>query len=302
MCEMWKSVKDERELTIEEWKSVIIKLRSLLDPQAEICFTGGEPLLKTGILRLIRFVTEIGFRTSLNTNAYLIDEEMAQAISQSSLWSITISLESLNESTHDFIRDTSGSYRRVMNAIECLSTFCDNLNIGLPTVILDRNLDDIIDLAQWTQNNKKLHSIRFQAMMQPLDTPEDKEWHKNDRYNSLWPKDVDKVCSVLDTLIRQKEKGELGKLSNSISQLKVFQDYFRNLSALHRVKECIFSDFVMNINHIGDIYLCPNMKSLGNVKADDMNKIWHSDVTDQTREQIRRCERSCHIVINCFWE
>lgn len=302
MCEMWKSVKDVRELTVEDWKSVLVQLRSLLDPHAEICFTGGEPLLKTGILGLIRFAAENGFRTGLNTNAYLIDEEMAQAIAESSLWSITISLESLDENTHDFLRGISGSYLKVIKAIEYLNKFCDGLYIGTSTVILDSNLDDIIDLARWVQNNKRLHSIRFQAMMQPLATPEDKDWHKNDRYNSLWPKNVDKACSVLDKLILLKEKGKLGKLSNPISQLKIFQDYFRNPSGLLRVKKCIFSDFVMNINHIGDIYLCPNMQSLGNVKTDDMNKIWYSDRTIQTRDEIRKCGRSCHIVVNCFWE
>lgn len=46
MCKMWESTKDTRELGIEEWKLVINKLKKLLDPQAEICLTGGEPLLK----------------------------------------------------------------------------------------------------------------------------------------------------------------------------------------------------------------------------------------------------------------
>lgn len=302
MCEMWKSVKDERELTNEEWKTVFLKLRNLLNPEAEICFTGGEPLLRTGIIDLISFASEMGFKTGLNTNAYLIDEKMAQAISWSSLWSITISLESLNEKTHDFIRGTPGSYRRIMNAIEYLSKYCDRLYIGISTVILDTNFEDIIDLALWVQSNKKLHSIRFQAMMQPLATPKDTQWHKNDKYNILWPKDIDSVHSVLNRLIQLKEEGGLEKLDNTVAQLKIFQQYFRDPFNLPMMKKCIFSDDVININDIGDVYLCPDIGSIGNVRTEDINKVWYSERVNFVKEQIKECKRSCNFIVNCFWE
>ncbi len=302
MCEMWKSIEDERELTIEEWKAILLEMKDLLNPHAEICFTGGEPLLKAGILKLIRFATEVGFRTGLNTNAYLIDEKMAQSISRSSLWSITISLDSLNEDTHDFIRGTPASYRKAINAIEFLSKFCHNLHIGISTVILENNLEDIIDLALWVQGDKRLHSIRFQAMMQPLATPEDREWYRNDIYNLLWPKDADSIRSVLNKLILLKQNGDFGKVNNPVDQLKAFQDYFQSPFDLPRVRKCVFSDTVINLNQIGEIYLCPEMSSIANIKTDNINKIWYSDRTSQMRDEIRKCERSCKFAVNCFWE
>ena len=301
MCKMWESTKDTRELEIEEWKVVISKLKKSLDPQAEICLTGGEPLLKRGILDLVRFIADQGLRAGLNTNAYLIDEEMAQSIASSGLWSITLSLESLNENTHDFMRGIPGSYRRVMDAIGYLAKFCGSLWIGISTIISDKNLDEIIDLTRWVQKSEKISSIRFQAMMQPLATPEDKEWHKNDRHNSLWPKDIDKIDSVLNTLMLLKEKGQLEKLCNPVNQLKVFQVYFKSPSTLPIVKRCIFFEEVVNINHIGDVYLCPELGSLGNVKTNDISEILYSGKTAQAKEQIGMCERSCKLAVNCFW-
>ncbi len=301
MCKMWESAKDAHELKIEEWKVVINKLKKFLDPQAEICLTGGEPLLKKGILDLVRFITDQGLRAGLNTNAYLIDEKMAQSIASSGLWSITLSLESFSEDTHDSMRGTPGSCRRVMDAIGYLAKFCNSLWIGISTIISDKNLDEILDLARWVQKSEKICSIRFQAVMQTLATPEDKEWHKNDRHNSLWPKDIDKVDEVLNTLILLKEKGQLEKLCNPVNQLKVFQAYFRNPSRLPIAKKCIFSEEVMNINHIGDVHLCPELESLGNVKTTDLEEILYSDKLAQVKEQIGMCERSCKLVVNCFW-
>ena len=301
MCKMWESAKDARELEIEEWKAVIKKLKKFLDPKAEICLTGGEPLLKKGILDLVRFITDQGLRVGLNTNAYLIDEKMAQSIASSGLWSITLSLESLNEDTHDSMRGTPGSCRRVMDAIGYLDNFCDNLWIGISTIISDKNLDEIVDLARWVQKNEKTCSIRFQAIMQTLATPENKEWHKSDGHNYLWPKDLDKAESVLNTLTLLKGKGQLEKLCNPVNQLKVFQAYFRNPSLLPVVKKCIFSEEVMNINHIGDVQLCPELGSIGNVKAADPEEILCSDKFAKVKEQIEMCKRSCKLAVNCFW-
>lgn len=301
MCKMWESPKDVRELKIEEWKVVINKLKKFLDPQGEICLTGGEPLFKKGILDLVRFITNQGLRTGLNTNAYLIDEKTAQAIVNSGLWSITLSLESLNENTHDSMRGMTGSYRRVKKAIEHLSRFSNRLQTGISTIISNKNLDEIVDLAQWVQKSENVCSIRFQAIMQPLTTPEEREWHKDDRYNLLWPKDMGKVDSVLNTLIQFKEKGQLEKLCNPVNQLKVFQAYFKDPSRLPIVKKCIFSEEVININHIGDVHLCPELQPLGNVKTTNLEAILSLEKLAPVKGQIEKCGRSCKLAVNCFW-
>ncbi len=302
MCEMWKSTRNPQELTCEEWKLVLMRLRDVLDPQAEICFTGGEPLVKTGIMELIRFAAELGFKTGLNTNGYLIDEPMARAISVSSLWSITLSLDGMNEHTHDLIRGTPGSHRRVMKAIEHLSAFCKELYIGIGTVILDTNLDEIVDLVLWVESNPRISSIRFQAVMQPLATPKDSAWHKNDHYNVLWPKDTGKVHRILDTLIALKEKKEACKLSNPVAQLEIFRDYFCNPADVVKARGCVFSERVININQAGQLHLCPRMQPIGNAKTDDMRLLWGSEGIKRTREAMASCTADCDSTVNCFWE
>ncbi len=302
MCEMWRGCEGGQELSIEEWEQVIIELKKMLDREGEIHFTGGEPLLKNGILRLIESAAERGFRTGLNTNAYLIDKSMAEAISDSGLNGITISLESINEDIHDSMRGTPGSCRKVMDAIKYLSEFCPELNIGIATVITDSNLEGIIDLVHWVEKNQKLKAIRLQAMMQPLNTREDKNWYKNSKSNTLWPKNINKATSVLSKLISLKEQKVFYKLNNPVAQLNVFQDYFRNPSELPKIKNCIFFEQAVNISHLGDIYLCPELEPIGNVKNADMDGIWFSDQTNRVRQQMRQCQKSCKLLVNCFWE
>jgi MoaA/NifB/PqqE/SkfB family radical SAM enzyme len=300
ICEIWRAAGDDQELDLEGWKPALTRLRDVLDPEAEICFTGGEPLIKKGIVELIRFAGEIGFRTGLNTNGYLLDAAMAEALRDASLWSITFSLDGLNEQTHDFIRGVPGSYKRVIQAIDHLSA--SRIQIGIGTVIVEQNLDEITDLVFWTEKQPRLQSIRFQAMMQPLATPQENSWHRNERYNPLWPKDIMKVNRVLDTLVGLKEEKKVGKLSNPAAQLKIFRDYFRDPSAMMKARGCVFSDAVININQTGELRLCPKMRSLGNVRTGSPQELLNSDHAGQVREAMKNCKTDCDSVVNCFWE
>jgi MoaA/NifB/PqqE/SkfB family radical SAM enzyme len=298
---MWKHPNAKDKLTVGHWKEVIKDLRWLMGPEGEICFTGGEPLLYNGILGLIRYASSLGFRTGLNTNAYLIDKSLAKEICQSRLWSITISLESHKESTHDFIRGMKGSYRKAIEAVDHLAALSVDLNIGLAAVITAANADDLVDLVSWVQDNPKIHALRLQALMQPLGTPKDPQWYANDRYNGLWPRDQEKVRSVIDVLIKLKEGGAY-KLNNPVAQLRVFLKYFSDPSALPQAKKCIFQEDVININERGDLFLCPSVGIIGSALKENISTLWNSDKTTSIRQKIKECRESCDIVVNCFWE
>ncbi len=108
MCYKWKkdvSIRpDNNSPTISQWKNAIASLREITDEGFLINFGGGEPLLMDGIFELIRFARDMGFKTNIATNAYLINEDVAKAIADSGLSTINISLDSMSESTHDYLR------------------------------------------------------------------------------------------------------------------------------------------------------------------------------------------------------
>jgi len=300
MCWEWKCKPDSDELSIKQWKDFAVSLKGYSDSPVEIGITGGEPLLKEGVLDLIKICSENGLRTVLTTNGYLIDAEMAEKIAESGLTLIFLSLDSLDEKIHDFLRGTEGAYARVMRAIDCLDKARDGLEIGIQTLMTCKNLDGIIELMKWINKDDRISTNYVQAINIPINSPHDSAWHKRDEFNFLWPSDTHKVNSILDELIRQKENKS--KISNSISHIQSFKAYFLDPQNFMRVQQCPFIGTSLNISAHGDVYLCWEMESLGNIKTGGIGELWFSNKAKQIREKMYNCTKSCPVIINCSFE
>lgn len=301
MCFAWKraDVNTRKEPTLNEWHNFIYLLADLSNNSLEINFSGAEPLFDGRNLALISVCVSKGIATSMNTNGFLIDKDMACKIAGSGLDSITISLDSINKNTHDFLRGVEGSYDKIMQGIDYLDSYCANLTIGIQTIILENNLDEIIGLTEWVNDRKRIDHICFQAIAQPFYTPFDNVWYKKSEYNTLWPKDIKRVHAVIDELIRLKKAGF--KISNPISQLEVFKAYFERPNNFIKKTTCNV-DFYMTINQFGDVRTCGRMQTIGNIKKDLPKDIWYSKEANQMREEIKNCNSNCHILINCGYE
>jgi MoaA/NifB/PqqE/SkfB family radical SAM enzyme len=301
MCFFWrdKYIKSPEEPTLNEWYNFLDHLVYLKDNKLEINLAGGEPLADERNLALVRFASQKSFYTSLNSSGFLIDKEMAYKIADSGLNLAVISLDSINKNTHDFLRGVDGSYDRVMRAISYLDKCSRNLEIWILAIILEKNLDDIIRLAEWVNAHDRIRRILFQAIAQPFNTPFVDEWHNKSEYNFLWPQDIKKVHEVIDELIRLKKAGY--KITNTVSQFETFKRYFQRPSDFIKKTRCNV-DFYMNINNLGDVYMCIRRGSIGNIKKDDPDDIWYSEAANRVREEIKNCQINCHHLINCCYE
>lgn len=302
MCYKWKgdiSVKSNDGFpTLSQWREAIVSLREITGEGFLINFGGGEPLLMEGLLELVRFAAGLGFRTNIATNAYLIDEEIAKAVANSGLSTINISLDSMKESNHDYLRGVKGVYKKVMKAIEYLDKYCFKLKKGICCVIYDINLNDILDLTEAVERDSRLEWIYFMAPMQPNNTQPDSEWHKGE-FSYLWPKDTKKVHYIIDRLIELKNRGY--KIVNQTAQLKAFKSYFANPQRFVKTAQCNLSR-ALHISSVGDVFICFQWDKLGNIKSDRLKELWHSQKVEAVRRNISRCKRNCHFLINCFFE
>jgi MoaA/NifB/PqqE/SkfB family radical SAM enzyme len=301
MCYLWKNtdVKISGEPTLNEWYRFIDLLSDLADNRIEINIGGGEPLLRENNLALINFSSKRGLPTSMPTNGFLIDEEMAKKIADSGLKAIGISLDGINKDTHDFLRGTDGCYDKVMQAIGYLDRYCSGLGIGILTTISEQNLDEIVKLTEWIDDDPRIETIIFQAIARPFNTPLDNDWHKNTEYSFLWPRDIKKANVILDELIRFKKTGY--KITNSVSQLEAFKRYFENPHDFIKKSECSV-DFYMNINQFGDVYMCTLKNPIGNIKRNNPKDMWYSEEANIVRQEIRNCRLNCHHLLNCCYE
>jgi MoaA/NifB/PqqE/SkfB family radical SAM enzyme len=127
MCFFWQNqhAQSPQEPTLHEWYDCINHLVGLNEKGIEINLAGGEPLSDERNLALVRYGSKKGLFTSLNSNGFLIDKDMAQALADSGLNLLVLSLDSVDKNTHDFLRGVDGSYDRVIRAI---------ISIGVPGI------------------------------------------------------------------------------------------------------------------------------------------------------------------------
>jgi MoaA/NifB/PqqE/SkfB family radical SAM enzyme len=304
MCYIWKNKKEPNELSIRDWKDFVLKLSDLVDPKVEINFCGGEALLRAGFLELVKFCSELGFSTSMTTCGFLIDEDKAKEINESNLKILNISLDSLDEKKHDFLRGVSGAHGRVLRAIDYLDKYRNHkIEIGIQTVISNVNLDDILPLVDWVNKDPRLNVVYLQPIVQPYNTDFDYDWKQRTEYSFLWPDEADKVKSIIDELIRLKQ--ECGyKISNSLIHLKALKRYFDQPKTFIKNFRCDKGDHLLNVNNEGQIHLCYNHKPLGNIRDSGINirELWYSEKANLIRNEMYKCRKNCADLVTCLFE
>jgi MoaA/NifB/PqqE/SkfB family radical SAM enzyme len=303
MCNIW-NIRDDKniECTMAEKQRFVESLRGLVGPEFEFHLSGGEPLMTEGILDLIRFISDEGYRTNLVTNGFLIEKSLARDIVNSGLNSLTFSLDGIMPETHDFIRGVKGSYERIMKAIEYLDAFRNNglPKISLLTIIMGHNLDEILRLTEWAERDKKIEMISFQAITQPLCEDRDDLWFTREKNSLLWPKDTQKISAIMERLRELRLNG--CKIGNHPNHFLHFREYFRDPDKFLKKIKCNLGDYEFHVDPYGKAFFCTLTEPFGNIKTDNLPEIWVSPRARSIREKVYSCKKNCHIMINCFYE
>lgn len=134
-----------KELTTQEVKKIIDQCREL--GTITINFFGGEPLLREDILELIKYSSESGMYTSMDTNGYNMTEDSARQLKDAGLRLIRVSIDSADSDEHDRLRGLSHSFESAIEAINnsvrtglrcIISAYAtkENVGEGLKEIIL----------------------------------------------------------------------------------------------------------------------------------------------------------------------
>ena len=300
MCHMWKHKNNDEQISLEDYCRFFDSLRDCSGKGVQLQFIGGEPLLKKDVLKLVGHASRDGFNTTMTTNGFLVDENMSKMIRDCGLNTLGFSLESINNEKHDFLRGIKGVHEKVTKALDYFTKY-PSPDIFIATIINEYNLDDLVNLAEWVNKNKRVNFIYYQALMQPFGMQENENWYNLDECKSLWPKDLKKVEDILDRLIYLKSKGYM--INNHPGQLEAFKSYFRNpLTFIKKREKCNIGNDAITVLPNGNIFLCLAKKPIGNIKKDRIEDIWFSSGTQDVRDEIANCKNNCKLVINCFFE
>ena len=312
MCFKWKPdiniAPGSKTITTNEIKRFIYDLKKLVPKGHILNFAGGEPFLRKDILELVKYGTDMGFYTQVATNGWLINsKEKAKAIVESGLGGIVISIDGATPKTHDKIRNFPGSFKRAIDAIEKLRfyrdqlqgdrPFLDRLCISIQTVLCELNYHEAIDMVEWVDSTD-IRSIHFNAVSEPNNTKHDEYWYRND-FKYLWPKKISDFESVIDKIYLKKSNGS--KIAESLPQIKAYKNYFRYPEKFVKNGPCNF-DKSLTLSSTGDMFLCFNYGSIGNIRKIRLTEAWRSEQSEDVRKNIRKCGRNCHFLINCYFE
>jgi len=107
---------------------------------------GGEPLCREDVLDVVKYASSKGIRTTIGSNATLIDEGMAKKLREAGVMAVAISVDGVDAVTHDSFRGVSGAFEQTLRGIEACR------NAGLPfqlnMVIRKDNLSQLEDMLR----------------------------------------------------------------------------------------------------------------------------------------------------------
>jgi GTP 3',8-cyclase len=156
----------------------------------KIRLTGGEPLVRKQLHRLVAMLGELSAEITLTTNGSLLARQ-ARALKQAGLHRVTVSLDSLDEATFQAMNDADFPVAKVIEAIEVAAA--EGLGPVKINMVVKRGLNerDIVAMARrWRGTG---HIIRF---IEYMDVGSTNGWRMDDvvpsaevvrRISELWP-------------------------------------------------------------------------------------------------------------------
>ncbi|MFH2020986.1 MAG: radical SAM protein [archaeon] len=261
-------------------------------PRLEIL--GGEPTLHPHIKEVISYCKKKQVWPSIVTNGFMFaDYDFAKRLIDSGIDSINVSLEGFKEQ-NDFLRG-KGNYDKAIQGIKNIKKI-KNVHITILSVITSKNLKILPEFFKDLHDQKLIDKCNLQALYCDFRKENGEGWWSN---NPLWPTDQEMVEKGIDRLIELKEQTNL--IRNSEQQMEFWKTYFKDPTN-HKKIDCNIDKFFTYCACTGDILICPDMPSVGNINKNKLSDILLSENAEQRRISIRACTRLCHSRVSCFFE
>ena len=287
MCGIWKSPKT-KELSLEEWKEIILKLKEWLGPfRAQLA--GGEIFIRDDIFDLVRFASKNDVLAGVVSNGTMLEGGKAEKLIDAGLGYFDVSLDGINPETHDYIRGCKGVHEKAVSVIRHVNALRkrkgNNLVMYVPAIVCGYNMNELVDLVHFVEK-ENLDAILFNPLGPACDA-DTRWWEKSD----LWPKsgEINKLNRIIDKLISMKQHG--AKIINSADQLKAMKAYFAD-PAFKKSNDCMVGMTNFLLSSDGNIHLCFKMPPIGKY-SDSFAEVWTSKTAKNVRREIKRCPYEC---------
>ena len=269
---------DTPELTTAQWKEILAKLRSANVPQ--VTFTGGEPTLRADLVELVDAAQ--WFVTRLNTNGRLLTPELCRRLYDASLDSVQVTLYSHDPTVHNALVGAEGfddTVTGIKNAVTA------GLSVSVNTPLCSLNTDYAATVR--FVNELGVRYVTCSGLI-PSGSAEGAE-------SQATRLTEEQLTDVLRRAVTVAEELEMEMDFTSPGWLK--EETLRSMG-LTLVPSCGACLSNMAIAPDGGVIPCQSWLSsqpLGNILADDWDKIWQSERCAAIRAKSAKMEQLCQL-------
>jgi cyclic pyranopterin phosphate synthase len=213
----------------------------------KIRLTGGEPLVRRQLHRLVAMLAELGVEITLTTNGSLLAKQ-ARLLKQAGLNRVTVSLDSLDDATFRAMNDADFPVARVLEAIDVAAA--EGLTPVKINMVVKRGVNDhdIVRMAEhWRGTGHILRYIEY------MDVGSSNGWRMDDvipsaevvrRISARWPLepvDANYTGEVAERWRYVDGAGEIGVIS-SVTQAFCATCTRMRLSTEGSLFTCLFAE------------------------------------------------------------
>lgn len=244
-------------LTTDEAEGVIDQICDVGSPI--LILSGGEPLLREDILRIIRYGTGRGLRMVMGTSGYGLDPQMAEDLKEAGLKAAAISIDSTDPSLHDAFRGVDGAWEQAVAAIRN----CRDAGIGIQInmTVMRPSLDEVDAVIRMGREM----GVTDYHIFFPVHTG---------RGEGIAPQNPLEYESMIADILRRYEK-------SGLSVRPICAPQFRRIGEEHGISDggwgrgCLAGISYCRIYATGEVTPCPYLPvSAGNLREMTFSDIW----------------------------
>jgi radical SAM protein with 4Fe4S-binding SPASM domain len=134
----------DQELSTEQCKRILSAVARF--SKCTLILTGGEPMERGDIYKLISYGSKRRLRMVMATCGYLIDDDSIIKLKEAGVLALSFSLDGSSAQTHDKFRGAKGAFDAVLSAAEVASR--TGVRFQINTTISKINVEEVIGIAE----------------------------------------------------------------------------------------------------------------------------------------------------------
>jgi MoaA/NifB/PqqE/SkfB family radical SAM enzyme len=282
-CNVWKE-QNETELTANEIKKGLDILKKL--GIVELVISGGDPLLRDDIGEIIDYASKM-FVTTVYDNGSLAEKKI-DVLRKADF--VAISIDSLDEAKHDYLKNVQGAWKSGNQAVEALHK--EGLKVSVTPTISQKNIYEIVDLT----NHYTKKGIPVWYCLYSYDTSIDNKqlFRLGKENDDLVITDRQAMVDLCNSLLEMKKTNN--KILMTTKLLETLRSLYEEKSK--RTWKCQALNQFLVVDHLGRIAGCHSHNFAGSIF--DLPKKWQSPEFKALREKYHSCTQ-CNYLCYVFY-